>query len=155
MNRYEFLRQLEEQLRGFVSDQELRESVQYYQGYIEEEMRGGRTEEEILEDLGSANSIAKAIIEARGHGAEADTVYDMDEDSDSTYGQNSGSREDKRTGVKVFRTDGWKGTAVLIGIVVILVMLLMFAFKVIILLLPYVIPAAIILFLIKMVTRRR
>ena len=47
MNRYEFLTQLEEQLRGFVSNQEVRESVQYYQGYIEEEMRKGFTEEEV------------------------------------------------------------------------------------------------------------
>ena len=173
MNKYEFLTQLEEQLRGFVSNQEVRESVQYYQSYIEEEMRGGRTEEEIFEDIGSANSVAKAIIEAKGHQADGETVYD---EADYSYGSNhenySGGYENGRSdrysnedeygdagrrgsNVKVFRTDGWKGTAILIGILVIVVLLLSFAFRVMVALLPVIIPFALIVFLIKMVTGRR
>lgn len=169
MNKYEFLAQLEEQLRGFVSNQEVRESVQYYQSYIEEEIRGGRTEEEIFEDIGSANSVAKAIIEARGHQADGDNIY---EGTDYSYGSNHesyeegysgrysnedgyGETEGKGSNVKVFRTDGWKGTAILIGILVIVVLLLSFAFRVMMALLPYVIPFALILFLIKMVTGKR
>ena len=174
MNRYEFLTQLEEQLRGFVSNQEVKDSVSYYQSYIEEEMKAGRTEEEILDDLGSANSIAKAIIEARGHGANQETVYDdagsYGSDSNGGYGGYSGhagsdysdnsakgryGSSDSGTGVKIFRTDGWKGTAVLIGIIAILVLLLVFAFKILIALIPFIIPCAIIVFLIKMVTGRR
>ena len=165
MNKYEFLTQLEEQLRGFVSNQEVRESIQYYQSYIEEEIRGGRTEEEIFEDIGSANSVAKAIIEARGHEADGDNIYD---EADYSYGSNHESYEERysnedgygesgRNGsnVKVFRTDGWKGAAILIGILVIVVLLLSFAFRVMVALLPFVIPFALILFLIKMVTGKR
>ena len=157
MNRYEFLTQLEEQLRGFVSNQEVRESVQYYQGYIEEEMRKGFTEEEVLEELGSANSIAKAIIEARGHEADTDTVYEQagDRYEEAPYQDNPYQRENPHSSVKVFRTDGWKGTAVLVGIIVVLILLLVFAFKIMVAVLPYVIPFALILFLIKMVTGKR
>ena len=147
MNRYEFLTQLEEQLRGFVSNQEVRESVQYYQSYIEEEIRNGRTEEEVLEDLGSANSIAKAIIEARGHEADTDTIYEEAEEMHQ--------EENRSSSVKVFRTDGWKGTAILIGIVVVLVLLLVFAFRIFVALLPFMIPFALIMFLIKFVTGNR
>lgn len=169
MNKYEFLTQLEEQLRGFVSNQEVRESVQYYQSYIEEEIRSGRTEEEIFEDIGSANSVAKAIIEARGHQADSDNIY---EEAEYSYGNNQDSYSDGYSGrysnedgygasgrndsnVKVFRTDGWRGTAILIGILVVVVLLLSFAFRVMVALLPFFIPLALILFLIKMVTGRR
>ena len=174
MNRYEFLTQLEEQLRGFVSNQEVRDSVSYYQSYIEEEMRAGRTETEILEDLGSAYSIAKSIIEARGHNADTDTVYDdagyYGGDEDGNYGNYSGrggseysggsstnryGDSSKGTNVKVFRTDGWKGTAVMIGIIAIILLLLVFAFKIFIALVPFIIPCAIIVFLIKLVTGKR
>jgi len=147
MNRYEFLTQLEEQLRGFVSNQEVRDSVQYYQSYIEEEIRKGRTEEEVLDDLGSANSIAKAIIEARGHEADTDTIY---EESGNIPHDDS-----TRSSVKVFRTDGWRGTAILIGIIVVIVLMLIFAFRIIVALLPFMIPFALIMFLIKFVTGNR
>ena len=182
MSKYEFLNQLEEQLRGFVSNQEVSDSVQYYRSYIEEEIRGSRTEEEILEDLGSANSIAKAIIEARGHEAGGDSIYDEADSYGSSYnssygGSNSGGYDDghaeydsdaygkgygtenqyggKRSNVRVFRTDGWKGTAFLIGILLVAVILLVFAFRVIAVLLPFIIPFALIVFLIKLVTGKR
>lgn len=162
MNKYEFLTQLEEQLRGFVSAQEVRDSVQYYQSYIEEELRNGRSEEEILEDLGSANSIAKAIIEARGHQADTDTIYEetgngsgYEDAANDSYRDSYSGREDFGSHVKVFRTDGWKGTAILIGILLIVVMLLVFAFRIVAALLPFIIPFALILFLIKMVTGKR
>jgi len=167
MNKYEFLTQLEEQLLGFVSNQEVRESVFYYQSYIEEEIRSGRTEEEVLEDLGSANSIAKAIIEARGHATDTDRIYDetgraedreydsYSNDDPNPYAGGYEGRNGAGSNVKVFRTDGWKGTAVLIGILLILVLLLVFAFRILAMLLPFIIPFALILFLIKMVTGRR
>ncbi len=156
MNRYEFLTQLEEQLRGFVSNQEVRDSVQYYQGYIEEELRKGFTEEEVLEELGSANSIAKAIIEARGHETNTDTIYEQeDRYEESPYQDNPYQRENSNSSVKVFHTEGWKSTAVLIGIIVVLILLLIFAFRIIVAVLPFVIPFAFVLFLIKMVTGKR
>jgi len=175
MNKYEFLTQLEEQLRGSVSNQEVRESVSYYQSYIEEEMRKGRTEEEIFEDIGSANTVAKSIIDARGYETDTDSVYeqagnyggykkhDSEENGDSYYydsgsqsGQYSGYHSERNdSNVKVFRTDGWRGTAILIGIVIVLIMLLVFAFRIIAALVPFLVPFALVLFLIKMVTGKK
>ena len=177
MSKYEFLNQLEEQLQGFVSNQEVKESVQYYQSYIEEEIRGGRTEEEILEDLGSANSIAKAIIEAKGHGANHETIYDESDNYSGRYGSENepygtgwdnsydgssssgryGTGDDggKRPNVRVFRTDGWKGTVIFIGILLLILLLLVFAFRVMAALLPFIIPFALIVFLIRLVTGKR
>ncbi len=159
MNRFEFLAQLEEQLRGAVSAQEVRESVQYYQSYIEEEMRKGRTEEEIFDDIGSANSVAKAIIEAKGHGADSGRIYDETEyssdDGQEQYSDGYEGRQSNDSRVKVFRTDGWKGTLILVGILIVIIMLLSFAFRIFVSLLPVLIPFALILFLIRTVTGRR
>lgn len=147
MTKNEFLTQLEEQLKGYVSTQELRESLNYYQEYIEEEIRKGRTEEDIFEDIGSANAVAKSIIDARGHEPEIETIYDEREIN--------GEKKASSSSAKVFHAEGWKSKAIIIGIIVILVMLLVFAFKVFISLLPILIPCAVILFVIKFFTGNR
>lgn len=147
MNKNDYLRQLEEQLRGAVSNQELMESVQFYRDYIEEEMRKGRTEEEVLDDLGSANSIAKSIIEARG--------FDTDYEEEAVYESDSPSYEEESPKTKVFWADGWQGTAILIGIVVLIIMLFVFAFKILAFLSPVLVPVMIGLFVIKLIQGKR
>lgn len=64
MDRWEFFKVLKEQLYGEVPPQVIEENVRYYQGYIEEEIRKGRTEEEVLAELGSPRLIAKTILES-------------------------------------------------------------------------------------------
>ena len=145
MNKYDFLRQLEEQLEGFVSSQEIAESVQYYREYIEEEIRLGKTEEEVLASLGSANSIANSIIDARGN----------DSDSNVVYEEEIRSHEDRSSSAKVFHAEGWQSTAILIGIIVVIILLLVFAFKLVAALLQFLIPFSIVIFVIKLVTERK
>ena len=50
MSRTEFLEKLREALDQNVSPHVVRENVEYYGRYINEEMRKGRSEQEILED---------------------------------------------------------------------------------------------------------
>ena len=147
MNKNEFLTQLEGQLRGAVTNQELMESVQFYRDYIEEELRKGRGEEEILEDLGSAYSIAKSIIDARGIGraGEEETVYDSGDDA---YEEDS-----KKT--KVVQTEGFKGMAILIGIIVVVILLFSFAFRVLVFLSPVLVPVMIGLFILNVIRGKR
>ncbi len=145
MNKYEYLTQLEEQLRGAVSTQEVNESVQFYRDYIEEEIRKGRSEAEVLESLGSANSIAKSIIEASGIDHDEEIVEEPG--MGTSYGENASS-------VKVFQAQGWKGTLIIAGILIALILILVFAFKVFVALLPVLIPAAIILYVIKIAKER-
>lgn len=78
-----FLMELEECLRGEVTDAECRESLQYYKEYFKERMNTGLGEEEVIRSLGSPRLIAKSIIDARGN-VEEDTsgggYYDAEED---------------------------------------------------------------------------
>ena len=145
MNKQEFLTQLEEQLRGAVSNQEVIDSVHFYQNYIEEEIRAGRSEEEVLDDLGSAYSIAKSIIDAKGINNSSSTVYEAE----------SPDYEENHSSSKVYRADGWKGTLIIAGIILLLICILIFAFKIFIALVPILIPVAVILYVIRWATGRK
>ena len=155
MSKNEFLEQLEEQLQGSVSTQEMMESIQYYHDYIEQEIKNGKTEEEVLDFLGSPNGIAKSIIDAHGNDDGAEYVYE--EDGSYGYGSNDygyGTDDNQSPTAKVFHLEGWKGTLLLVGILALIILLLVFAFKVVAAILPFVIPFAIIIFLINMFTHR-
>lgn len=162
MNRYDFLKQLEEQLRGSVSNQELRDSIQYYREYIEEEIRKGKTEEEVLAFLGTPNGIAKSIIDAK-RSAEGNPYEDSfyGRENRTSYGYDSyepedyDSRQGNAPNMKVFQLDGWKGKLVLAGIFFVLFLILVLLFKVAAFLLPFALPFLLILCLVKWLMNRR
>ena len=62
MNRDEFLRTLREALSGEIPPNIIEENIRYYDAYIADEVRKGRTEEEVIEELGGARVIAKTIM---------------------------------------------------------------------------------------------
>ena len=63
MNRQEFLRILRETLQSRLTPQETEQHVEYYRTYIEEEIREGKTEMEILDVLGDPRLIARTIMD--------------------------------------------------------------------------------------------
>lgn len=65
MNKEDFLNELQECLsEGEVSNQEIYDSLAYYRGYIQDEIASGKTQEEVLKELGSPRLIARSIIDA-------------------------------------------------------------------------------------------
>lgn len=63
MNRDEFLNEMRLALQGKIAQSRVNEHLRYYENYIIEESRKGRTEAEVLESLGNPRLIAKTIIE--------------------------------------------------------------------------------------------
>ena len=63
MNKDEFIQGLREALSGEVPPAVMRENQRYYENYIRTEMEKGRTESEIMEELGSPRLIARTIID--------------------------------------------------------------------------------------------
>ena len=61
MNKQEFVDRLRMALNGRVSPGLVMDNVNYYQDYINTEIRKGRTEEEVLESLGDPRLIARTI----------------------------------------------------------------------------------------------
>ena len=62
MTRVEFLEELKEVLAGKMNAGEIQSHVDYYNSYINEEMQKGKTEEEVLEELGSPFAIGKTLL---------------------------------------------------------------------------------------------
>lgn len=68
MTRDIFLQELRIALQGQIAQVEVNEQLRYYENYIIEESRKGRTEAQVIESLGSPRLIAKTMIQLRGEG---------------------------------------------------------------------------------------
>ena len=66
MTTREFIMLMESSLRGEVSEAVIQENINYYEGYIREQIAAGRNEQEVLEMLGDPRLIARTIIDTNG-----------------------------------------------------------------------------------------
>ncbi len=78
MTKQEFLDELRQSLSGVVSSESIMDAYRYYATYIEEEMRGGKSEEQVVEELGRPSLIARSIIAAHTGERQADEIYTED-----------------------------------------------------------------------------
>ena len=76
MRKTEFLQELREALDGEVSASVIQSNISYYDQYISQEAAKGRSEEEVIEEIGSPRLIAKA---ARAPGRAARAVRTLRE----------------------------------------------------------------------------
>ena len=63
MNRTEFLTILRNQFAGQMQEGKAEAHIRYYEDYIQSQVRKGRTEEDVLGELGDPRLIAKTLIE--------------------------------------------------------------------------------------------
>lgn len=63
MNKKEFLDTLYNQLFGQMAEGAIAAHVQYYRNYIEDAVTQGRTEEEVLNELGDPRLIARTLLD--------------------------------------------------------------------------------------------
>ena len=127
MTRFEFTENLRKALSGRVSHQVVNENVAYYENYIDTEIKKGRSEEAVLEELGDPRWIAKTIIDtAREDGASVETQETFDDAASHS--------------AKIFRMPTWL-------LIVLFILLCIAAFKVVgllIALLPVLLTAALV-----------
>lgn len=64
MDRAEFIDKLQRALAGGLNSGQVAENVSYYQEYIDSEIRKGRSEADVMAQLGDPRLLAKSIIEA-------------------------------------------------------------------------------------------
>ena len=81
-NRFEFLEKLRQSLTGRVDAGTLQDTLNYYQEYFEIQMRSGKSEQEILEQLGDPRLLAKSIVQAeqRSSTVEAEEYEEIPQD---------------------------------------------------------------------------
>lgn len=140
MYRNKFLSSLREALEGNMSEQAVKENLQYYKTYIEDEVKKGRTEKEVVEELGDPWIIAKTLIESPGG---EQTYEEAEEDNVSRY-------EDRRQNVHILGLDTWwKKAALILAVVGIIFGIGTLLVGVVRIVLPILIPFLAIMFLIK------
>ena len=158
MNKQEFVDRLRMALNGRVSPGLVMDNVNYYEDYINTEIRKGRTEEEVLESLGDPRLIARTIIQTNSgdeYSGYRNTVYGNGEDREAagpnlhrsyTEGGNNGSHRNKVADV-VTKLPAW--VWVILGILVV-VLIFSAVFSVLSFLAPVLIPIVVVLFLVKL-----
>ena len=81
MDKEEFIMKLQHALAGGISGSQTAEHVRYYREYIDSEIHKGRTEEEILEQLGDPRLLARSIVDAnRRSGAAYSAAQEYDDE---------------------------------------------------------------------------
>lgn len=145
MNKTKFLEGLKEALQGEVSAAEINNQLLYYERYIDEELRKGRTEEDIFGELGAPRLIARTIIETKGN----NTSYDNNYYGETREKINQKNEDKSQFG---FRMNGM--LALVIGIVVIFLIIAVI-FSLVSALAPILIPILVIVLIISFFQKNR
>ena len=130
MRKKKFLNGLRDALVNELSPDEVNQQLLYYERYINEEVSKGKTEEEILEMLGEPRLIAKTILSSNGS---------MKENTGEYY-----DTKDKQAKKKTENFMSINGIGGVIKLVLILLVLVFGIFTVFRLLLPVLLPVAVI-----------
>ncbi len=138
MTKEEFLDELRSSLSGNVSANVINDNLNYYENFIDTQLRKGRGMDEILEELGSPRLLAKTIT---------DTAPMEDRRTVDGYSDN----KDDGDGESSFIMPWW-----MIIIAVFAVMLVIYLiFSLASLVLPVLIILGVVFFVIKMLTKGR
>ena len=143
MTRDEFISQLRIALAGNVSSEKLQENVRYYNEYIQDEIRKGKSEAEVIQMLGDPTLLAKTIIaadEAKKHPEE--TIYDAQD----------GSFEKPK---KVKQKGTLHKIMIILGVILAIVLLFTVVTGVIRFVAPFILPVFIIVMVFRIFSKRR
>lgn len=165
MRKDEFLKLLRQALVGDVPNRVLEENIRYYDGYISEEVGKGRSEEDVIEEIGDPRLIAKTIedtTDGAGDGEYSETREDRSQagSGQAGYGQESYERNPYRSegGFHLFDMSKWYwkilGVVIVISVLFIIVTIVGGIFS---LLIPLVGPLLMIWFIfwiIRMFSRK-
>ena len=142
MNRKEFLEILRSQLAGQMQEGKAAAHIRYYEDYIQSQVRGGRSEQEVLQELGDPHLIAKTLIDTDDGSTQED--YGEYSSYGSSYGNETElPHQQEKRWKKVIDLSTWHGRAVVIAAAAVIIVLLILIIGVAI---PFFIILAIILY---------
>jgi uncharacterized membrane protein len=141
MEKQEFLDKLRGALTGEVSTRLVTDNVRYYDEYILTQSRMGKSEAEVIEELGDPRLIAHTIIDMNQTG---DTDQHIYEEANSEESRSDGWNKHLSN---IRRIPGWMWIVI---IILVLYVIFRLAFSLFILLLPVIVPVAIIVGVVKL-----
>lgn len=154
MNKQEFIDRLTAALNGRIPAAQVEDTIQYYQDYIHNQVRSGKSEAEVMGALGDPRLIARTIIETTQPAGDGGGIYNtaanyrqesyQSERQDSyTQYQNSAGR----SGYRSFRIPGW---LLIIIVIIVSILIIGAVFSVLSFLAPVIIVMLAVVFLIKL-----
>ena len=136
MTKQEFLDQLGRALASRAGGSVVNENLSYYEEYIAAQVRAGRNEAEVIEELGDPRLLARSICEAQKRAGNAETEQIYEEDAE------------RSTAIRRVRMPGW---LLLVLIILAVVFIAGAVFSILGALLPILIPAALVIFFLRMI----
>ncbi len=143
MEKTEFLNQLRMSLNGKLEPQDVADNINYYEDYINTQIRMGRPEAEVMEELGPPRLIARTIADANGI-------------AEQEYQENVQERTEEKSSnhipwaakilSKFFLLPHWARSLIM---VVVVIMVLSLIFTILKALLPAILVVAIVLMMVK------
>ncbi|KMZ53964.1 DUF1700 domain-containing protein [Dorea sp. D27] len=153
MTRNEFLEKLRNALENDLGGSAVQDNVEYYGSYIMEEVRKGRPEAEVVEELGDPWVIARSLIDAAENVAETYSGYQAKE---ASGGQGSGQSYGTGGSVHVFGIDSWwKKLLLVLGIIGVVLIVIAVIGGIFSLLMPLIVPIIVVMLVVRLVGRRR
>lgn len=133
MTKQQFLDELKQALSGEVSPEAMMDAYSYYSNYIDEQVRNGKTEEQVTEELGKPFMIARSIIAAQTRERSADVEYTEDGRTRKVTGwENRKAEWEEKKARKefVFDMNAWYAKVLLIAFLIVLVLIVFFILRV-------------------------
>jgi len=160
MSKYEFLNILQVTLDGEVSQDVIDENLLYYNNYIDDEIRKGKKEIDILQLLGEPRLIAKTIIETSSVTKSTSTYTYSNETEDNmqdkTNQKGFHASYDEHEGWDLrygrFKINSWYGKMILI---ILLIVVLCVVGQIAVAILPIIFPVVVIFLLVSYFTGNR
>lgn len=151
MSKQEFIDRLRAALNGRLPASEVEETVNYYQDYINMEMRKGKSQEEVLKALGDPRLIARTIIQTNGtsetaYGAQGNS-YQEAHYQNADYQRESYQRDDNRSSHRIIRIPGW---LLMILVMLVVIFVIGIIFSVLSFLAPLIIVMLAVVFMVKL-----
>lgn len=157
MGKYDFINILKETLEDEVSENTIKENINYYNNYIDNEVIKGKSETEVLEQLGDPRLIAKTIIETSSikNNGGTYTYSNAYETSESEENKQKGfsAEYNEKNGwdirVGKLKLNTWYGKILLISIIVLLLFVIA---HIAIALIPIILPIILVFWLVSFLT---
>lgn len=152
MNRSQFIRELREALKNNVSEADVQENVRYYAEYIEDEVKKGRSEKEVVAELGDPWLIAKTIATTPG----SQSGYQGYADTEGSYVKPEKEKAKKNGRSHIWQIDSkWKILLLIAAVVLVLVLIFSIISGIISLLMPILGPLLVIIVVIKIFSNKK
>ena len=154
MTKEQFMMELEQSLQGEVSAYELSDSLTYYRQYFEDEIRNGKSEEDVIREVGSPRLIARSIIDAHGNegAASGNAGYEDSDYREGSYSKYGSSYDSERGDIE---NSGQRGGGTLqnAGRMIMTIIISALIFFVVFFLLRALLPVAVVIIAIVFIVR--